>query len=454
MIFPAKFNVTSLNGKNGFAFTNNLSGSLFGHIFGRLGDINKDGKSDLILTITNLHQACVLFGASSFPKKLYSESLNGKNGFLIIAEDPYTPSCSITGIGDINGDSIDDFIVGQCSMDKAYVIFGAKSFPPRLSLANIGVKDGFQVVGANFTSASGIGDFNGDGKQDFIIGSAYSNSVFCIYGTSEFPAVVDVTRVNGNNGFRIVGPLFGYFGGAIAGIGDFNGDSKPDIVMGVWRLDVQAIVVFGANNFPAVFGTSDLNGKNGFIINGPNSFANSQQEIAGIGDVNGDSLADLGIGCWGLTNSLCGTSGETFLVFGARHFNVTFNVSSLNGENGVKLIGPQAGPQGSAFGAGLSELGSINNNGKASVIVGAMQTGANAATGSAYVFFGSNHFLPEIHASSLNGTNGFEIVGSTDAGLGSYVGGIDNLLGDGKPSIVVGALLEDTVYVILDASNL
>jgi hypothetical protein len=182
---------------------------------------------------------------------------------------------------------------------------------------------------------------------------------------------------------------------------------------------------------------SNLNGENGFtIINLP---AGSASSVAGIGDINGDHLSDIVVGC--------GLMSIAFLIFGAKRFNATFDVQTLDGSNGVKLFGSH----GSGFGGAVSGTSSINHNNKSGVIVGAPD--AHQAAGSAFVFLGADHFPPELNTSILNGTNGFEITGPLNAQLGAGITSIDNFATNRGPAIVVGALLENTVYVILDASS-
>ncbi len=222
----------------------------------------------------------------------------------------------------------------------------------------------------------------------------------------------------------------------MAGIGDFNGDTKPDFIIGLWPMG-QAFVIFGSNEFPALMYLSSLNDTNGFKIIGPGSFGGP---VAGVGDVNGDHLADFGVG----RSDEYGC--EVFLIFGARHFNATFDASGLDGSNGVKLVGL------GGFGSNLAGAGSINHNGKSGVIVSAPYTGAGGFTGSAYVFFGADHFPPTLNISSLNGINGFEVVGPLYAALGYGLASIDNFARNAGPAIMIGAVLENTTYVILDAS--
>ncbi|NES87665.1 MAG: hypothetical protein F6K10_43635, partial [Moorea sp. SIO2B7] len=67
--------------------------------------------------------------------------------------------------------------------------------------------------------------------------------------------------------------------------------------------------------FNSTFNLSDLNGTNGFIINGIDAFDNSGESVSSAGDINGDGIDDLIIGARGANPNGSG-SGESYVVFG------------------------------------------------------------------------------------------------------------------------------------------
>jgi hypothetical protein len=78
----------------------------------------------------------VVFGQSSFANPLELASLDGMNGFVIEGINAYDNSgSSVSGAGDLNGDGIDDVIIGayyadpdgKSDADEAYVIFGRRA---------------------------------------------------------------------------------------------------------------------------------------------------------------------------------------------------------------------------------------------------------------------------------------------------------------------------------------
>ena len=112
--------------------------------------------------------------------------LNGENGFSITDGDALSRlGTSVSSAGDINGDGIDDFIIGAPrgrditpDAGSSYVVFGnANGFNSTLDLTTLDGSNGFRLIGQNRrelsgSSVSSAGDVNGDGLGDLIVGRA------------------------------------------------------------------------------------------------------------------------------------------------------------------------------------------------------------------------------------------------------------------------------------------
>ena len=139
--FAATLALSSLNGVNGFRLDGEAVGDRSGRSVSAAGDINGDGIDDLIVgayaAVPNGIQysgsSYVVFGQSTpFAATLALSSLNGSNGFRLDGEAVSDLSGrSVSGAGDINGDGIDDLIVGAFFADpngnnsgSSYVVFG------------------------------------------------------------------------------------------------------------------------------------------------------------------------------------------------------------------------------------------------------------------------------------------------------------------------------------------
>ena len=141
---------------------------------------------------------------------------------------------------------------------------------------------------------------------------------------------------------------------------------------------------------------------------------------------------------WSSFLSLPVAEGHVFNAhnFHPRNFPADFDVLTLNGANGFVLNGVNAN-DGSGY--SVSGAGDINGDGIADLVVGA--PGASGSAGSTYVIFGSTSpWNSPISLSSLNGSNGFVLIGeNANDGSGYSVSGAGDINGDGITDFVVGA---------------
>ena len=155
------FNGALLYKKNGVAKFDQL-----GYSVSTAGDVNNDGYADFIVGATFADIAGVDNVGSAF---VYS----GVNGALLYKIDGTSTGDqfgnSVSTAGDVNGDGYDDFIVGAPiatpgNVGSAYVYSGADG-------TLLYKKDGTAADDQFGSSVSGVGDLNGDGKGEFIVGA-------------------------------------------------------------------------------------------------------------------------------------------------------------------------------------------------------------------------------------------------------------------------------------------
>jgi VCBS repeat-containing protein len=591
----AALNLSDLNGSNGFVINGINAGDGSGTSVSNAGDINGDGIDDLIIGTRNaspngqfsVGSSYVVFGSSSgLSASLDLSSLNGSNGFVIngINAGDFLGT-SVSSAGDINGDGIDDLIIGASGADpngqslagSSYVVFGSSSgLSASLDLSSLNGSNGFVINGINAgdclgTSVSSAGDINGDGIDDLIIGARYASpngqssagSSYVVFGRSSgLSASLDLSSLDGSNGFVINGINRYDYSGSVSNAGDINGDGIDDLIIGTRNASPNgqvgagsSYVVFGrSSGFGAGLNLSSLDGSEGFVINGINRYDFSGS-VSNAGDINGDGFDDLIIGASGADPNGQESAGSSYVVFGfasptptnkppvavndtattdedtavnisvlvndsnflrvtaidgrtvvvgttitlssgalvtlnadgnltydpnaqfealavgesgtdsftytinngsltnTASVNLTingvndapnvisvFNLSSLDGSNGFVINGIN---ERDYSGTSVSSAGDINGDGIDDLIIGASGADPNGQNyaGSSYVVFGSSSgFGASLDLSSLDGSNGFVINGINERDRsGTSVSSAGDINGDGIDDLIIGA---------------
>ncbi len=496
----ARVDVANLDGSNGFVLVPvNADDGAGGSV--SAGDINGDGINDLLIGAENASPngyksgaSYVVFGTSEVGGNGTVElsALDGSNGFVLngisggieptsLDEDDGEvgdrAGSSVSSVGDVNNDGIDDLVIGAFSANNfigaSYVVFGSdQGFSASIELSDLNGSNGFVLNGddrggRSGISVSGAGDINGDGVDDLLIGADDANHIgstsagtgasYVVFGTSGLGSsgALDLSTLDGSNGFVLNGvATHDQAGRSVSAAGDINGDGVDDLVIGAANANPNGFhsgasyVVFGASEVgvSGILELSDLDGRNGFVLNGTNSSDLAGFAVSAAGDVNDDGVDDLLIGArQAAPNGR--QSGASYVVFGASGVGAggTLELSELDGSNGFVLNGTG---EKSYSGSSVSAAGDVNGDGIDDMLIGARFN--------SYVVFGANGIGSSgtQELSDINGGNGFAI---NVSGHGSeVVSGVGDINADGVDDIsvvrfvVFGQVADDRLQATLD----
>lgn len=347
--------------------------SSFAHMLA-VGDFNKDGHPDLVAVDNQQDSAAVILnnGDGTF----------GPPSYYVWADR----SAASVAVVDTNGDGNPDFVIST-QMDDSVTIFlgnGDGTFRGVRDYLPLTISQGIST-NSPVPQTVAFGDFNADGKMDMAVVDPANNAV-------------TIYLNNGDGTFKESANYSTGASGASVGVGDLNGDGKPDLVVGL-NSNCGNNVGFGV-----LLGNGDGTFKPVVIY--ANSTSGGCSPTLALVDVNGDGKLDI------VANSENSATNASFWV----------NLGNGDGtfQHGIPMATPALCPGGASAGAQYLLVKDLNGDGKPDII-GACDIGQHQTYFSVLLGKGDGTF----------GTPTQVQVGTTPIGLAA-----GDFNGDGKLDIV------------------
>ena len=329
--------------------------------------------------------------------------------------------------------------------------------------------------GAYAGVVSQLGDINGDGYEDVLIGASMEattsmgtpvGAAYVVYGGTR-QAAVELSGMQASatsQGFRIA-PGIGAERTTVRGLEgalDFNGDGLPDYLIGNmhssnWRHG-EAYLAYGNSTGQAVQLSALNSGTNsalGFHIDGQTgrfyegiaySEGSSNDGLSSLGDFNGDGLDDIAIGQSIASFQTSGGSepGRVIVLFGStsnRSNQVLPQFSNLAMSHGFILQGNAT--MGPMLGTTVAGKGDVNGDGYADLLVTTTNAGSPSPLGTGFVLYGqqTTTSLSVTEFSAAGFTKGFMVTNighsaTTVLEVRSKMDFVGDINGDGFDDIV------------------
>lgn len=428
------------------------AGDLTGSAVASAGDVNNDGYDDILVGASGANGVGIYSGAGYL---IYGDSTEFSDITLstsavvkFTGEGADTlAGNSIASAGDVNNDGYDDILIGSAGSNDyvyntgaAYLIYGQSTALSDLTLsADTAVKFTGEADGDRAgVSVASVGDVNGDGYDDILIGADSNDAggidagaVYLIYGQS---ANLDDFTLDINNAVTFTGEADGDLAGSsVASAGDVNNDGYDDILVGAYNNSGDntgaTYLIYGQST---TFSDLELNVSTGVKFTGEAAGDFAGTAVASAGDVNNDGYDDLLIGA--IYNTVGSVqAGAAYLIYGQ---SADLSDLTLSADTAVKFTGEAVYD---VAGYAVSSAGDVNNDGYDDILIGsAANSAAGSSTGAVYLIYGQSTALADL---TLSATTTIKFTGEAAGDNAGYsVASAGDVNGDGYDDLLIGAI--------------
>ena len=477
--FQSTLDLATVTTPRGIRLAGTAANEWAGWSLASAGDINGDGVADVIIGAslqgasgrTGPGSAYVVFGRADGWANIDLANLTAigfRIGGIAAASSFEQQGLPVSSAGDVNGDGFDDLIVGSLLADTngranngtATILYGHAG-----GFADVDISQPLGSVGSRIDGAAGgdyagravaeLGDFNGDGYDDVVVGTQYftsfgptgtRGSAFVLLGSAAGIPSVDLASP-GANVFRIDGAAGDNIGRVVASAGDLNGDGLADLVTSGLVLPTgnppmaTATVIFGRSAGLGTLNLANL-GSGGFRITGIVGYDSGVLDagLASAGDFNGDGYTDLIVGAPGASNNGRTASGSAYVIYGKAGGFSDIDLSNP-GSYGFRIDGAA---QYNHTGYSVAGVGDVNGDGYADIAVGGFNAGYNSRfnSGSASIILGRAGGSSNIDLANP-GSNDYRFDGAASGDRTGKVAAAGDVDGDGFADVLIGAYTAD-----------
>jgi hypothetical protein len=303
-------------------------------------------------------QNFIIFGRESGYNHI-SIGSRASHGFYSEVNEPSlfldSGSRSSTIIGDINSDGFEDLLIGLPQASKCFIYLGSSTTDFTNLVVSLAI---YGTVGDDFGwSATGLGDYNQDTIDDFLVSAKNRGIIYLFYGKTTIQKEIYLDHFTKADGFKIIGQDGTFFTGlALSHAGDFNQDGFPDILLSSVTASTEGIIflLFGNPHSQEDMNLNYFNTSHGFKFKAP-SLSFSGLSLAGLGDFNHDGFDDIAIGSIPFKGSFA--TQVTYVVFGRNY--------SFSSDHSYSLVDLKEGIEGFTIAGGgflVAGVGDVNKD--------------------------------------------------------------------------------------------